>query len=357
APIYGGVVMRGSDLGPKPARPGGRLHWELALQLSHLTQDPSWLSARGQALSRKIADLRASGEIGGMKPKTTQDFSNPHVRLSAEDCCKMLMEERDAPRVEYQAMEIEHSLGQRVAGLFDRITNWLGVPERAHQFNALNGVFDPANLRAVSPVQHFMVDGFAAFFYRPLRAGVFAPSARRLGQIKPNGQTAMLIPGRPYLAFQDPRKALDLAGDLTAALEQSRLGDRPKPKRQVSVESVAEAAKQEAKKITYAQKQRAAITRMADALTDLAAERKTRDVGLHEFLEAVHHAGADRAQNAFVAMDGAMLRDVITLAQTLPPASTLKPGYRQDQVRRFFEALIEAGSAINLDTGNLRQKL
>ncbi|MCV6595450.1 MAG: hypothetical protein OIF40_00005, partial [Mangrovicoccus sp.] len=136
APIYGGVVMRGSDLGPKPAGPGGRLHWELALQLSHLTQDPSWLSARGQALSRKIADLRASGEIGGMKPKTTQDFSNPHLRLSAEDCCKMLMEEPGAPRVEYQAMEIEHSLGQRVAGLFDRITNWLGVPERAHQFNA-----------------------------------------------------------------------------------------------------------------------------------------------------------------------------------------------------------------------------
>ncbi len=355
-PIYGGVIRRDSGLAPKPATPGGRLHWELVLQLTHLTGDAGWLSVRGQDLSNKIAALRNRADFEQLVPKETGKNSNPHTDLSAEDCCKMLREDPDAPRVDYSSMEIEHSLGQRVGGIFDRVTKWLDVPGLAGPLNRMNGVFDPANLRAVSPMQHFMVDGFAAYYFKALRHGVFAPGSKRLGMVSGGkGKKPLVIPGRPYLQFDDPRK-LDIISEIEIALEKRKArnqGDAPDE----GLSALLKRLNGEARKVSYEDKAKAAIKRVADALGDVDRRLKAKeDVPLHEILEAIDHAGADRVKNAFVAMDGQVLRDVIAIAKDMPPARAAPPGYPRQQVTKFYESLAAAAKEYNIDPGVLNGK-
>lgn len=358
APIDRGVILRDSDLGPRPAKEGERLCWELVLQLTRLTGDVTWLDARGQELSDKIKALRDGGRIDSYRPTDTGKRNNPHTDLTAEDCCKMLMEEPDAPRVIYNTLEIEHSLGQRVARLFDRICRWLRVPEQAGDFNKLNGVFDPANLRAVSPMMHFMVDGMAAYFYGALFNGIFAPTSKRLGKIKDgSNRPATIVPGRPYLEHEDPRQSYDYISELEAAVEQERLPKTKRPKREVTVTEVAARFKKEARKVTANEKLRNTLVRMAAALEELDARREAgQQVRLEDYLEAIKHGGADRVRNAFVAVDAGPFAILLEMVKGLPHATTAPEGYPRNEVERFFRAIADRGKELGYDVSDIETK-
>lgn len=355
-PIYGGVILRKPPHGPKPVTKGGRLHRELTLQLAFLTGDLTWLTTNGQKLSNKIATLRKQSNFETLAPAITGKNSNPHTDLSADDCCKMLMQDPDAPRVEYSSIEIEHSLGQRVANLFDHTIGWLGVPELAARLDRLNGVYDPANVRAVSPVQHFMVDGFAAFYYKPLRQGIFAPAGKRLGMLKGGKKNPLYIPGRPYLQFDDPRKPFDMIAEIEAALAKRKAKDPEAPKGK-GLSPIVKKLKDEARKVSYEEKARASILRISNAIAEIDQQLASgKNVPLDEILDAIGHAGADRVKNPFVAMDGAGLMDLVEITKEMPPASAAPSGYPRQQVTSFYNSIAAAAKEYNIDVSVLEGK-